>query len=44
MQYGTLESACRSGGGKGVKMEGANWMDVSFERESENGLEGVKRG
>ena len=33
MQYGTLESACRSGGGKGVKMEGANWMDIRSDRQ-----------
>lgn len=33
MQYGTLESACRSGGGKGVKTEGANWMDIRSDRQ-----------
>ncbi|BAK99657.1 putative transposase orfA for insertion sequence element [Oscillibacter valericigenes Sjm18-20] len=33
MQYGTLESACRNGGGKGVRMEGANWMDIRSDRQ-----------
>ena len=33
MQYGTLESACRSGGGKSVKMEGANWIDIRSDRQ-----------
>lgn len=33
MQYGTLKSVCQAADGKGVKMEGANWMDIRNDRQ-----------
>lgn len=35
MQYGTLESACRKGGGTGARMKGANWVDIRSDRQKE---------
>ena len=33
MQYGTLKSDCQEAAGKGVGMEGANWMDIRSDRQ-----------
>jgi len=33
MTYGTLKSVCNEGDRKGVRMEGANWMDIRSDRQ-----------